>query len=221
MAFAEYMDRLRALMLGGIVDGEHQRLALHAAQFAEGIIAKLGPYDYGLARESRVDKPRVARAISRFTGRNVHWTTVVSVPRGMKGSTAWWADTDAYRRTLATAYQLDNVLPSTARASSTDQRAIADKIARHLSDIGYSANYSVGGATEGLVWGAHAMPAGYAIWYNTLFPVLKALCLAAAFNQPKEADRVVELATVLRDVLPLGERNSQEFAWVVLAAPNP
>jgi len=219
MAHSEYIDKLRKEMLSGVTDARHQRLVLNAVQFAEGIIEKLGPYDYGLAKEGRVDKRRVARAIGRFTGRNAHWVTVVSVPPGLKDVSYWWADTETYRRTLATAVQLDHAFPYTRAAKAFDLHGKADAIDRRIAALGHSANFSVSGAAAGLTWGGNGASPGYPIWYNTILPVLKTLCLAAAFNQPTEADRVVELATVMREVLPLGEKKSQEFSWVVLAAP--
>lgn len=220
MASPAVIGDLRKLMLIGVKNSAHQRLVLNAVDFAAGIMSRLGPHDYGLARESSVDGRTVARAVSRFVGRDVHWTAVVSVPRGSKDLAAWWARDDAYRRTLATACQMDNVFPYTRIAKSFDKHGIADRIAKKISDLGYSANYSVNGAAAGLIWGDEQCYPGYRIWYNTIFPVLKTLCLAAALNQPQEADRIVELATVMRGVLPLGEKRSQRYSWVVLAAPD-
>ena len=212
---------LRGLMLDGVQNADHQRLILNAVDFAEGIIAKIGPRDYGLVREDSVDTGAVGRAIARFVGRDVLWTTTVSVPPDSKRPAAfWWADSDAYNETFFTAFQGRTVLPFTAAAASSCM-GTAGAIVRLLSNLGYHANFSVNGVANGLVWGKNASQPGYHIWYDTIFPVLKALCLSATFNQPREADRVIRLATVMREVLPLGEKKSQEYSWVVLAAPNP
>jgi hypothetical protein len=221
MASSDYIETLRRMMLAGVQDARHQQLVLNAMGFADGIINKLGPSDYGLVRERGVDKRRIARAISRFIDRDVHWTTVVSVPPGPKGQTFWWADIDTYRGTLKTACQVDKVFPYTEFAMTFDMAGKCNRITKHLSDLGYCTNRSVSGATNGLEWGNSGASPGYIIWFDTIFPVLKALCLAATSNQPLEADRIVELATVMREVLPLGEKKSQEYSWVVLAAPDP
>lgn len=221
MAFSTVMNSLRKIMLDGVRSSSHQRLVLNAADFAEGIISKLGPHDYGLVRERNVDEKRVSRAISRFTGRDALWTTVVSVPPRSQDLSVWWADGACYQRTFATACQLDDAFPCTRLSKTIDQVGKADRIAKFISDLGYVANCSINGTAAGLAWGESGKLPGYPIWYNTVFPVLKTLCLAAAFNLPHEADRVIELATVLREVLPLGEKKSQEFSWIVLAAPNP
>jgi hypothetical protein len=178
---------------------------------------------YGLIHETRVNKPRVIRALEEFTGDNIFTALAVEVPANGRPN---WARQDLLGPSLfemvagiAKGKPADDMLRfrnALNEKQKTNMNEAEDRLltaSRHLAerlseDIGGDFTWSSPHGT---------LSSGcFALAEMSLYPVMVYACYAAAAQDYAAAERAIELIEVMRTVPVIAPKKIERGRWYVL-----